>query len=69
MGRYVKEPRISTGGGDNFNAGFCLGLLIGLSMEESMITAMANSGAYVQNGKSPSMNDLITYITQWQSEL
>ncbi|MDZ7604241.1 MAG: hypothetical protein U5K79_01355 [Cyclobacteriaceae bacterium] len=69
MGRFVKEPKISTGGGDNFNAGFCLGQMLGFSMEESMIAAMANSGAYVQNGNSPSVANLINYISQWQSEL
>lgn len=68
-GRFVKQPKISTGGGDNFNAGFCLGLLSGLDMESSMITGMANSGAYVQNGKSCSLADLKDYLKNWIDEL
>ena len=68
-GRFIEHPKISTGGGDNFNAGYCLGQLIGLDIEESMVTGMANSGAYVQNGKSCSIIDLKEYLTNWISEL
>ena len=68
-GRVVKQPKISTGGGDNFNAGYCLGQLSGFDLPQSMVTAMANSGAYVQNGKSPSLHELRAYISKWKSEL
>jgi hypothetical protein len=61
-GRVVRKPRILTGGGDNLNAGFCFGLLSGFSVEECMLTGMAASGAYVKNGFSPSIPDLITYL-------
>ena len=69
VGRYVEHPKISTGGGDNFNAGYCLGQLLGLNMEESMITGIANSGAYVQNGRSNSLDELKEYIANWITEL
>lgn len=68
VGRYVKHPKISTGGGDNFNAGYCLGQLSGLDIEASMITGIANSGAYVQNGKSSSLDELKKYLTNWINE-
>jgi hypothetical protein len=68
-GRVVKKPKISTGGGDNFNAGYCLGQMLGFSLEESMTTAMANSGAYVQNGQSASLTDLADYMRNWLNEL
>lgn len=64
-GKVIEEPRISTGGGDNLNAGFCLGYLLGYSMEESMILGMATSGAYVKNGKSPDIADIISYLDTW----
>jgi hypothetical protein len=64
-GLIIEEPKISTGGGDNLNAGFCLGFLLGYSMEESMILGMATSGAYVKNGKSPDIPDLISYLNTW----
>lgn len=68
-GRVVREPKISTGGGDNFNAGYCFGQLLGMNIEESMVTGMANSGAYVQNGQSPSIGVLKDYISTWYKEI
>jgi hypothetical protein len=64
-GLFVKEPKISTGGGDNLNAGFCFGYLMDFSVQESMILGMATSGAYVKNGKSPELKDLIEYLGTW----
>ena len=68
-GKVIQHPKVSTGGGDNFNAGFCFGLLNGFTEEQSMILAMATSGAYVQAGKSPTVNDIKEYIEIWQKEL
>lgn len=68
-GRVVSQPKISTGGGDNFNAGYCFGQLAGWDIEESMVAGMANSGAYVQRGQSPSMDVLKEYITIWIKEI
>jgi len=64
-GFIIEEPKISTGGGDNLNAGFCLGYILGFSLEESMILGMATSGAYVKNGKSPDIQELISYLKTW----
>jgi hypothetical protein len=63
-GKIVQNPMFSTGGGDNFNAGFCLGLLLNLPLNEAMKTGMATSGFYVKNGKSPSINEIGEYITE-----
>ncbi|WP_020531477.1 hypothetical protein [Flexithrix dorotheae] len=68
-GRLVAAPKISTGGGDNLNAGFCFGILQGFNTEETLILGMATSGAYVQNGKSPSIKDLINYLRVWEKEV
>lgn len=68
-GKLVKEPLVATGGGDNFNAGFYYGILNGFSPEESMILAMATSGAYVQHGSSPDRNQLRSYLEHWQQEI
>lgn len=69
QGRVVKQPLISTGGGDNLNAGYCFGRLLGLSVEESLITGMANSGSYVENGGSSTPEVLLAYLKKWESEL
>ena len=62
---YVRKPKLSTGGGDNFNAGLCFGFLLGLDLEEALCTANATSGYYVRNAKSPTLDDLIKTIENW----
>jgi hypothetical protein len=64
-GNVVTEPKVLTGGGDNLNAGYCLGLLNGFEVHHCMLLGMAASGAYVKNGVSPSVKDIIEYIGQW----
>ena len=68
-GRLVSKPKISTGGGDNFNAGYCAGLLLGFDIESSMILGMAASGSYVQNGMSNTLQEIESYINNWIHEL
>jgi hypothetical protein len=69
IGRLVPEPRILTGGGDNLNAGFCLGLVMDLPIQQVMLLGMANSGAYITNGTSPEIDDLIHYLEVWLGEI
>lgn len=68
-GRLITEPKVLTGGGDNLNAGYCLGWLLGLEKAQCMVLGMAASGAYIQNGASPNLNGLISYLKVWESEL
>jgi len=59
---YTKEPILTTGAGDNFNAGYCNALLYELDKEEMLIAALATSGFYVRNGKSPTMEELSNFL-------
>lgn len=68
-GRVVNHPKVLTGGGDNLNAGYCLGLLSGFTIENCMLMGMAASGSYIQNGSSADRKDLIKYVGQWAMEL
>ncbi len=68
-GRLIPSPRILTGGGDNFNTGFCLGLVLDLPINQTMLLGMANAGAYMTNGVSPEMEDLIGYLEVWAEEI
>ena len=63
-GFYVANPRISTGGGDNFNAGFCLGRMLGLDPEETLLLANATASYYIQNGASPDWERLLDFLRQ-----
>jgi hypothetical protein len=64
---YIPEPVLSTGAGDNFNAGFCTGLLLGFDMISALILANAVSGYYVRNGKSGGLNDIIDFLETYQT--
>lgn len=64
---YVKKPKLSTGGGDNFNAGLCLGFLLGLDLAGSLYTANGTSGYYVRNAQSPSIDNLIETLENWDN--
>ena len=66
---YVKKPKLSTGGGDNFNAGLCFGELIGLDFEGALYCANGTSGFYVRNAKSPTIDDLIATLENWEDLL
>lgn len=61
-GYYTRMPRISTGGGDNFNAGLCFGLLAGFSLGESLSLGNAVSGYYVRTGESPDIQKLLDFM-------
>lgn len=57
----IKNPKIITGGGDNFNAGLLLGLLMGMDIEKAIHMGSALSCMYVREGKSIKFNELINY--------
>lgn len=58
------NPAVLTGGGDNFNAGFCFGQLMGSDLLCSTIIANAVAGYYVKTGISPSVEDLINFFQE-----
>jgi hypothetical protein len=68
VGPYAAKPKLTTGAGDNFNSGFVLGLLLGLTPEESLLTGMATSGYYVRNAKSPDFKSLIQFLKDWAND-
>ena len=67
-GPYCKSPVLTTGAGDNFNAGFCLGTSLGLSPQDSLTLGVCTSGYYVRNAKSPTLRDLLTFLDHWEED-
>jgi hypothetical protein len=63
-GPFVEQPKISTGAGDHFNAGFCVGRLAGLTLEESLCAGVGTSGYYVRTAQSPTGKELATFIAE-----
>lgn len=66
---FIKNPVISTGAGDNFNAGFCTAQLLGLNMEQSLILANAIAASYVGSGKNGNLNDCIKFLQHAVTDL
>jgi len=63
-GPFVQQPKISTGAGDHFNAGFCLGRVLGFGLEESLCVGVATSGYYVRSAESPTATDLANFVAE-----
>jgi hypothetical protein len=59
---YVDNPVISTGAGDHFNSGFCLGQMLAFSMKHCLLLGVAVSSFYVGKGFSPSLDQVMEYL-------
>jgi hypothetical protein len=59
---YCEDPAILTGGGDNFNAGFCFSLIHNPDLYQALLVANAVSGIYVETGSSPSFEKLVEFL-------
>ncbi|MDQ3621858.1 MAG: PfkB family carbohydrate kinase [Verrucomicrobiota bacterium] len=61
-GSFTDKPKITTGAGDHFNAGFCIGRLVGLDLAGSLQIGVATSGFYVRQARSPRLEDLKKFL-------
>ena len=61
-GPFTPKPKITTGAGDHFNAGFCIGRLLGGDLATSLQIGVATSGYYVRHAKSPRLDDLKKFL-------
>jgi sugar/nucleoside kinase (ribokinase family) len=66
-GPFIAKPLITTGAGDHFNAGFCLGKLLGFEDELAVLCGVTTSGFYVRNAASPRILDLVAMLRDWPS--
>lgn len=67
-GPFTPKPLITTGAGDHFNAGFCLGKLLGFDNAHSLLTGVTTSGFYVRSAKSPGVDDLVCLLRNWPTK-
>jgi len=63
---FIKDPRISTGAGDNFNAGFAAAQLLNLDPGQSLLFANIVATLYVKTGITPELSDLVAYLEKLQ---
>lgn len=67
-GLYTQKPKITTGAGDHFNSGFCLGKLLGFDNSLALLTGVATSGHYVRTAESPTVEALARTLHLWSNE-
>ncbi|MGC6456662.1 MAG: PfkB family carbohydrate kinase [Coraliomargaritaceae bacterium] len=65
-GPLCEKPKITTGAGDHFNAGFVTARMLGLSPIAALTLAVSTSGYYVRHAESPSLEDLKQFIQSWE---
>lgn len=63
-GPYCEHPVLTTGAGDNFNAGFCMGLMQGWEIDLALQLGTMTSGYYVCNAHSPNPEEILKFILQ-----
>ena len=68
QGPYTDDPKITTGAGDHFNAGFATAQLLGLPPDACLTVGVCFSGYYVRTGESPSLTDVQTFIRNWKDD-
>lgn len=69
MGPYCSEPKLTTGAGDNFNAGFLYGLIRNCSFTDCLYLGCASSGFYVRHAKSPGLQELMDFLVLWSERV
>ncbi len=66
-GPHTDTPKITTGAGDNLNAGFCLGLMLGFQPDDALKLGVLYSGYYVRTAHSPHLQDIPAFIESLQT--
>ncbi|TVQ61584.1 MAG: carbohydrate kinase family protein [Phycisphaerales bacterium] len=54
-GPFTRSPRLSTGAGDHFNAGFAFAQSLNLPLSQCLAVGVGVSGAYVRDAASPDL--------------
>ena len=67
-GPYTEDPKITTGAGDHFNAGFASTQLLGFPPAACLTVGVSFSGHYVRTGNSPSLTNIQTFIQNWKDD-
>lgn len=64
-GPYCEAPRLTTGAGDHFNAGYCFARTLGIEPAHALVVGKAMSGFYVRNGRGPDRDELLAFFPRW----
>lgn len=61
-GPYTAKPRLLTGAGDHFNAGFALARCLGAPLDQALAAGCAVSGAYVRDAAPPDTARVVGFL-------
>jgi hypothetical protein len=64
-GPHCANPKKTTGAGDRFNAGYCLGLLLELPARQRLALGSATGGFFVRNARSASLDEVAGFLDSW----
>jgi len=67
-GPTTPRPKITTGAGDHFNSGFCLGQALGMDPQTSLLMGVCCSGYYVMTATSPTLRELAGFTADWRDD-
>ncbi len=67
-GPHIAKPLITTGAGDHFNAGFCLGKLLKMDNASCVLLGVASSGYYVRTAQSATVPALANMLRHWPTK-
>lgn len=62
QGPFIEKPKITTGAGDHFNAGFCIARMLNAPLDVSLQIGVGTSGFYVRTAKSPTVEDMTGFL-------
>ena len=69
VGPYCEAPLKSTGAGDRFNAGYCLGLIAGVEPEQRLQLGVASSGVFIRQARSASFDETVAFLRDWSEQI
>ncbi|MTI59450.1 MAG: hypothetical protein FH762_05585 [Firmicutes bacterium] len=65
----IEKPVITTGGGDNFNAGYCWAKIHDFNSLEATVIGTLTASLYVKTGQSPNRKELVAYLEKIKPEI
>lgn len=67
-GPFCSNPKVTTGAGDNFNAGFMFGKTLGMPLDLCLLCGVSASGYYVRTGEHVDRQKMCEFLDLWQHD-